>query len=108
TNDRLGVERVRSLAKDEVMATNSPPEMDCCTPVPYVTEFDPAGNVLRSWGGPGQGYDWPNTEHGIDIDYKGNVWIGGNGDGDGQLLKFTKDGKFLLQIGHPVAPKATI
>ena len=44
-------------------------------------------------GRPGSG------EHGIAVDDKDNVWLTGNGDGDGQVLKFTKDGKFLLQIG---------
>ena len=62
--------------------------------------FDPAGNLVKSWGGPGQGYEWPQSNHGIHVDYKGNVWIGGNGEKDAQILKFTKDGKFLLQVGH--------
>ena len=62
-------------------------------------EFDPSGKLLHAWGGPGQGYDWPQNEHGIDIDRKGFVWIGGNGEKDGQYLKFTRDGKFVLQIG---------
>ena len=62
-------------------------------------EFDQAGNLLRHWGGPGEGYEWPDSNHGIFIDYKGNVWIGGNGGPDSHILKFTKDGKFLLQVG---------
>lgn len=66
---------------------------------PPVMVFDQAGNYLKGWGGPGEGYDWPQTEHGIFIDYKGFVWIGGSGNDD-QILKFTKDGKFVLQIGH--------
>ena len=37
------------------------------------------GNLLRAWGGPGEGYEWPDSNHGIFVDYKGNVWIGGNG-----------------------------
>ena len=61
--------------------------------------FDPAGNLVRSWGGPGDGYEWPQSNHGIHVDYKGNVWIGGNGEKDAQILKFTKDGKFLMQVG---------
>jgi hypothetical protein len=72
---------------------------ECCAGAPPVLEFDQAGNLLRHWGGPGQGYEWPDSNHGIFIDYKGNVWIGGNGGPDSQLLKFTKDGKFLLQVG---------
>jgi hypothetical protein len=72
---------------------------DCCTGAPPVLEFDQAGNLLRHWGGPGEGYEWPASNHGIFVDYKGNVWIGGNGPSDSHLLKFTKDGKFLLQVG---------
>jgi len=72
---------------------------ECCAGAPPVLEFDQAGNLLRHWGGPGQGYEWPDSNHGIFIDYKGNVWIGGNGGPDSQVLKFTKDGKFLLQVG---------
>jgi len=73
---------------------------DCCIPAPAVVEFDQAGNVVQSWGGPGQGYDWPDNEHGIYVDYKDNVWVGGNGDKDTNILKFTKTGKFIMQIGH--------
>jgi len=58
---------------------------------------------VRHWGGEGQGYDWPDSNHGIFVDHTGNVWIGGNGPGDSHILKFTKDGKFLLQIGKPNA-----
>ncbi len=72
-------------------------------PAPPVIEFDPAGNVVQAWGGPGPGYDWFTSEHGIYIDPKGDVWLGGNGHEDGQILKFTAGGKFLLQIGHPAA-----
>jgi DNA-binding beta-propeller fold protein YncE len=72
---------------------------ECCTAAPPVLVFDPAGNLVRSWGGPGPGYEWPESNHGVHVDYKGNVWIGGNGDKDSHLLKFTKDGKFLMQVG---------
>jgi len=72
----------------------------CCTPAPPVLEFDQQGNLLRHWGGPGPNYEWPVSNHGITVDHKGNVWIGGNDEAkDTQVLKFTKDGKFLLQIG---------
>jgi DNA-binding beta-propeller fold protein YncE len=75
---------------------------------PPVIQFDPAGHVLRAWGGPdrddpGRAYDWPGNEHGIYVDPAGQIWIGGNGPRDGQVLKFTPAGKFLLQIGHPAA-----
>jgi len=72
---------------------------ECCEGAPPILEFDSDGNLLRHWGGPGQGYEWPDSNHGITIDYKGNVWIGGNGGPDSHILKFTKDGKFLMQIG---------
>jgi DNA-binding beta-propeller fold protein YncE len=73
----------------------------CCQPAPPVVEFDEAGNVLHAWGGKvaGAPYDWPESNHGITVDGKGNVWIGGNGGPDSQILKFTQDGKFLMQIG---------
>ena len=73
----------------------------CCTPAPPVLEFDQAGNLLRHWGGPGDGYEWPANNHGLTVDHKGNVWIGGNDEKqDTHVLKFTRDGKFLLQIGR--------
>jgi DNA-binding beta-propeller fold protein YncE len=72
---------------------------ECCAGAPPVLEFDQAGNLLRHWGGPGPGYEWPDGNHGIFIDHKGNVWIGGNGGPDSEILKFTKDGKFLMQVG---------
>ncbi len=88
------------LHNNERGAELSPPIAECCRTAPPVLVFDPDGNLVRSWGGPGQGYEWPQSNHGIHIDYKGNVWIGGNGPKDAHILKFTKDGKFLLQVGH--------
>jgi hypothetical protein len=76
-------------------------------PAPPVIEFDPSGTVLRAWGGPGPGYDWFQNEHGITIDPQGFVWLGGNGPADGQVLKFTPQGSFLLQIGHPAKGAAS-
>ena len=73
---------------------------ECCTAAPPVLVFDQAGNLVRAWGGPGQGYEWPESNHGVHVDYKGNVWIGGNGPKDAHVLKFTRDGKFLMQMGH--------
>jgi DNA-binding beta-propeller fold protein YncE len=67
---------------------------------PAVLEFDQAGNFIQAWGGPGPGYEWFDTEHGISFDNKGNVWLAGSGATDGQLLKFDRRGKFLMQIGH--------
>lgn len=75
----------------------------CCTPAPPIIEFDPAGNLVNAWGGPVEGapYTWPASNHGIEVDHKGNVWIGGNGGGDSHILKFTRDGKFIAQYGTP-------
>lgn len=98
--DRIWVlQRPRSLSEDEAGAAAKPPQSKCCLPAPPVLEFDAAGQLLRSWGGPGAGYDWPGNEHGIHVDAKGFVWITGNGENDGQVLKFTRDGKFVMQIG---------
>ena len=80
---------------------------------PPVLEFDPQGNLVSSWGGPhpnaqsprvgdpapGEGYEWPDLEHGIFVD-DDHVWLGGGGEKDAQILKFTRAGKFVLQIGR--------
>ena len=67
---------------------------------PPVLEFDQEGHLVSSWGGPGTGYEWPQLEHGIHVDDRDNVWLGGGGDKDAQILKFTRQGRFLMQIGH--------
>src|ERR1700722_8212469 len=72
------VHRPGSLEPGETHATTNPPTAQCCVAAPPVLEFDQSGNLLRHWGGPGEGFDWPVSNHGITIDYKGNVWIGGN------------------------------
>jgi len=94
------VHRPRSLTEAERGAALTPPRSECCIPAPPVLEFDGAGVLIRAWGGAGAGYDWPLNEHGIFVDPQGNVWIAGNDPKDGQVLKFTPDGKFLLQIGR--------
>jgi len=88
-----------TLHNNEKGAELNPPIAECCRGAPPVLAFDPDGNLVRAWGGPGPGYEWPQSNHGIHIDYKGNVWIGGNGEKDAHILKFTKDGKFLMQVG---------
>lgn len=103
------------------------PPADCCVPAPAVLQFDPQGNLLRAWGGPVHrdprwewptpnctppACEWPANEHGLFVDHNNNVYIAGNGFGDGtlssanndrgadgQVLKFAADGTFLLQIG---------
>jgi DNA-binding beta-propeller fold protein YncE len=75
------VHRASSLEPGEVHATTTPPIALCCAPAPPILQFSQDGDLIGHWGGPGQGYDWPLNNHGITIDYKGNVWIGGNGRG---------------------------
>jgi len=122
------IHRGAALEPKEVYANTNPPSADCCVTAPPVLEFDQAGNLIGHWGGPGEGYDWPDSNHGITVDYKGNVWIGGNGRGrapgappptpgqppapsgyyhDNMILKFTQDGKFLMQIGKPGQSKGS-
>src|SRR4051812_42029974 len=122
------IHRQGSLEEKEKYATWNPPASDCCVPAPPVLEFNEAGDLIGHWGGEsGQGYEWPSSNHGIDVDYKGNVWIGGNGRGqqpaplasdeskmagggavhDSMVLKFTQSGKFLMQIGKPNMSKGS-
>jgi DNA-binding beta-propeller fold protein YncE len=141
------IHRAGSLEPGEVHATTTPPTAQCCAPAPPVLEFDAAGDLIGHWGGPGEGYDWPDSNHGITVDYDGNVWIGGNGRGpapgagqargtaarggraapvagqnreqdesqtagtqsfnDNMVLKFTQQGRFLMQIGKPRTSKGS-
>jgi DNA-binding beta-propeller fold protein YncE len=86
---------------------NTIPEDRRSHAAPPVLEFDASGKFVNAWGGPGPGYDWPDSEHGIAVDYKDHVWIGGSAPvapslrelDDDMLLKFDNTGKFLLQIG---------
>ena len=138
------IHRAGSLEPGEVHATTTPQTAQCCAAAPPVLEFDEQGDLLKSWGGPGEGYNWPDSNHGITVDYKGNIWIGGNGRGapaggagrgrggrgagaatgdqtaynegqvggtqafnDNMILKFTQEGKFLMQIGKPHQSKGS-
>ena len=87
----------------EIYAAQNPPMASCCIPAPPVLEFDPAGKLVGHWGGPGAGFEWPGSNHGITPDAEGNIWIGGNGANDGHILKFTREGKFLKQFGFAYA-----
>ena len=92
----------------------------CCVAAPFVLEFDAAGRLVSSFGGPGQGYQWFQSPGSLAVDAKGNVWLtgagleptGGRGRSqspaaapapatDAHVLKFSKAGQFLLQIGKP-------
>ncbi len=95
------VQRPGTLLNNERMsgADDKPPKADCCVPAPPVLEFDQNGTLVNSWGGPGAGYDWPQSEHGVFVDQKDVVWLAGNGAKDHQLLTFTRQGKFIRQFG---------
>lgn len=145
-------------ANEKGMMANPPTSTLCCVAAPFILELDAAGKVLSHIGGPGQGYQWPQSPGAIAVDAKGNVWIaaagldpappGGRGRGtvdpdavgggrarggaaepaargagadaapgtagrgrggppapagppDAHVLKFARDGTFLLQIGSP-------
>lgn len=98
--------------QDDEKAQN--PEAACCREAPPVMEFDENGNYVQGWGGPGAGYEWPADEHAIHVDYKNNVWISSAGGPrlrertENQILKFTRDGKFLMQIGKRGASKGSL
>lgn len=94
------IHRPNTLTEDERGATLKPPRSNCCTPAPPVLQFDANGQLLQAWGGPGAGYEWPKNEHGIYADPEGNIWLGGNDAKDHMILKFTAQGKFLMQIGR--------
>jgi DNA-binding beta-propeller fold protein YncE len=123
------VQRARTLTSDERGASDFDPGTggvldgaarpqgsisDCCLPAPAVMQFSPKGDLLRAWGGPVDpgkcvetGIDattcqWPNTEHGIYVDHNMNVWLGGQAGG--AVLKFSRNGDFLLQIGRRQPP----
>src|SRR6202165_5269502 len=82
SNDHIWIiHRGGSLEPGEQHASATPQVAQCCAAAPPVLEFDEEGNLIGHWGGPGNGYDWPASNHGITVDYKGNVWIGGNGRG---------------------------
>jgi len=100
TQDHVWIIHRPGTVEDNFKAADATPPIGvCCKVAPPILEFDAAGNLVNSWGGPGKGYEWPESNHGITVDHKGNVWIGGNGNTDTQLLKFDRSGKFLLQIG---------
>ena len=101
------VHRPATLLDDEKGAQKNPPETKCCLAAPPVLKFDAEGNLLGSWGGAGAGHSWVKNEHGIHVDQGGNVWVGGNNDGD-QILKFTPDGKFLQQVGKDDGTKGSM
>ena len=105
------IQRPWSLESDE-KALN--PEAECCREAPPVMEFDADGNYIQGWGGEGAGFEWPKDEHGIFVDHKNNVWLSSAGGPrlrertENMILKFTRDGKFLMQIGKRGASKGSL
>ncbi len=105
------IQRPWSLQSDEV-AKN--PEAECCREAPPVMEFDADGNYMQGWGGEGAGYEWPKDEHGIFVDAKDNVWLSSAGGPrlrertENMILKFTRDGKFLFQVGKRGQSKGSL
>lgn len=85
-----------------------PPAGECCRMPPSIIEFDAAGKVVQSFGGPdpknpkskkhAEGYEWPR-EHGLFVDAKGNVWTGSDEEGSSTITKLTHDGKLIRQKG---------
>ena len=101
SRDHVWIVHRGNLGNNEMPAALDPPAAaECCFPAPPILEFDGEGNLVQSWGGPGEGYDWPQSNHGIVVDHMDNVWIGGNGGTDSHALKFTRTGDFLLQVGE--------
>jgi DNA-binding beta-propeller fold protein YncE len=94
------VHRPGRLTPQEIGAALTPPTAECCIPAPPVIELDADGNVVQAWGGPDTHAPWPEAEHGIYVDAEDHVWIGSSGEGDQVILKFTRDGERLLQIGE--------
>ena len=92
-------QRPRSLNQADRGLTLTPPRSRCCRPAPSVMEFDQEGNVVQAWGGPGTNPDWPESEHGIMVDARNQVWLTGNDEKDGTILKYTRDGKFVAKFG---------
>jgi DNA-binding beta-propeller fold protein YncE len=93
--------RPHTLDDQEKGASTTPPVGDCCIPAPPIIEFDPEGTVVQAWGGANPTYEWPENEHGVNVDYKDNVWVtAADTPTSAQVLKFTRDGKFIMQIGH--------
>ena len=60
--------RPATIPDGEKAASLNPPQAECCIPAPPVLQFSPSGKFLRAWGGPGQGYEWFTSEHGIFVD----------------------------------------
>jgi DNA-binding beta-propeller fold protein YncE len=90
-----------ALGKAGGEATSSETLRNFGKPASPILEFDQSGNLLHSMGRLSTRYDWMKTEHAIHVDANRNIWVGGSGDGDDQILKLGPSGRFMLQIGKP-------
>ena len=97
-------------ANDNIWVTHRPNSISFANKTPPVLEFDQAGNLLKTMGGPGPGYEWGTQVHGIYVDGTGSVWIGFGGGlpydpkkphttDNAHVIKFSPEGRFLLQVG---------
>jgi len=95
-------------------------------PSPPVVAFDSKGDVVASWGNPalipaplpnyGAAAYLPHGAHGCYVDYEGNIWVAGNGDGIVQKYPASGGGGvYTLQIGvkgmcdgNPASPPAAV
>ena len=93
------ISRSDDIRPDEAMASYDPPRSDCCIAAPDIVEFDPEGNVVNAWGGPGHHPLWPQRPQTVVVDSEFNVWVSAVGHGEG-LMKFTREGEFLWDFPH--------
>jgi len=79
-------------------------------PSPPVVAYSPDGRVIAAWGNPslnpnGSNAYMPNGAHGCFVDYQGNLWVAGNGDGvvqkyhPGTAAAQGANATFVAQIG---------
>lgn len=84
--------RPASITEDESVAG--------AVAAPPLVVFDQHGKVVAQWTAAKRGETWPHREHSIAINPRdGSVWISGNGDDDGFIVKYGADGRFLMRIG---------
>ena len=124
------MQRPRTLTRGHEDDASYPiPESECCVPAPAVIVFNQAGDVIRSWGGPGSEYErpegtglggqqprpasgppldypWPESEHTLTLDSNGYVWIGNNGGS--HILQMTRDGGFVRAFGRAGVPRSEL
>ncbi len=97
-------------SKDNVWITHRPQSQPGAEKTPPVLAFDPAGNLIHSWGGRASIPEWGTQVHGLYIDHKDSVWVGFGGGlpydvktrattDNANFLKLTPQGRLLLQIG---------